>query len=316
MDPRFILALLLAISSIACAPPPPRTALAATALSVRSTSEFELTEAALEKYARSADMQVADLAEIGIRPKSYDKEGVTQLISSLEVERERDLIDVTQSLALILGELPREDEESRERRQSISKAIQDRFLPEIERYLPKRTFDEFARDVSAFIDAKSETDGIEALRQVELRLGQIPATLQRWSDAKRSARRWLTGQVQAYSFNPSITITLDVANGESRPLIVSEIAYAALPGIEARPFVQRNRQCSPDLTSCRLVYAYALTDPDMDQLKSIAPDTPLDSQVFTEKLRAFLDESVVELALFADGGTKTLTMPGKFIKLE
>jgi hypothetical protein len=166
--------------------------------------------------------------------------------------------------------------------------------------------------------ARAEAQRAQVEQRVSLGLDRVANGAQRRLTSKRRLESWLRALASKHAFNPSITLTLDLANPDQKPIVASERIYVSMPGVDARSFTLRNRDCNEGITACRILFVYDLTQSDVKRLGVLQKRLfeEYKTRDFKEQLRAYLDESTVGVEIFVDGRDEHLSMPGRLIKVD
>lgn len=289
-----------------------RPAIAPTSVAVSETSEFEVTAKALEELARSSDVATEELVKVGVKAGTYDQAQVASLMKALETEQELGLVDGLRATrrAVELGAAGTNPDPE----------IDVNGFKELVKSLVSSDMAELLLNEPATSSGGGARDSAQTRQRLSVRLDQSEKAALRRLSTKRKCRAWLAERLKSHRFSPSVSITVDVANSSARAIVVTEIAYISLPGIQPRAFILRDRKCNADASACRLLYAYDLTNEDVSSLKQMlrlkSLETGAEVNAVQNKLRAYLDSSDVEVEFFLDRNVTTVAMPGRLVKID
>lgn len=330
----------------------PRTAVVPSTIAFRETSTFDVTQAVLEQGARECDVPVAQLATFGLTQKSYEREELHTLRVSLDNTVERDLLTF---LKFVREDASKTGGLDKSFTSEVTSQLQGAFLTIVLSVLTKEELQSLVIDLSELskVELPSAAPGAELgaraaappkkgasdpnppppplptsalppraadnVRRISLTLDRLADGTQRRLALKRRLASWLDTRIAMHEFNPSVTLTLDLASADQKPLVVSEIIYVAMPGIDARAFALKNRDCNQPITACRMLYRYDTSTADLAKLKTVLgekfKDGPAD-QTFRRLLRLYLDAIDVSIEAFVDGRSADIEMPGRLMKIE
>lgn len=341
--------LALALAGAGCSPHP-QTTMVANVVSVRDDNKLELPQEAVEEVARSAGVTLEEASLIGVTPGQHGKAELDVLVQKLGTEREQGLMDFVQ---IVRRNSTASWINVRELASEIVSVLEAEFKDVMADLLTKDEVEELFAQLTAIasspadnatapasrrattgegarLPASSEkADSPEsatvalaqedraALQRVLVAMDRLEKSAHKRLQVKRRLRVWVEEQVKNYAFKPAVILTLDVASSHEHPLVITEIAYVDLPGIAPRAFEMRSRDCNEALTACRIVYAYELTDADVERLKKLVGEKlNMQGESFANQIRAYLNEVDVDVEVFAGGSLQTLAMPGKLIRVE
>lgn len=320
-----------------------QTALLASAVSVKESATLDVTPKMLDDAARVANVTAPELGSYALTAGPHSKAELETLSKSLNAEDEQGLLDLVQIIrrnvdaGWVTPYLP-------EFARSVLKLVEGQYRGLFESVLGETDRDLLLTQLKALAESKQEprpehgpaapppaapnrgaapgngeawnNDGM-ALQQVVVFLERVEKGAQRRLSTKRRLRGWIDSEISKHPFNPSVSLTLDVANPHDRPVVITEIAYVSMHGVEPRAFTMRSRDCNDAVSACRIVYSYDLTQHDLDGLKrQLGQQFQGANERFTQQMRSYLDQIDVKVEVFVDGHDQSLNMPGKLIRVE
>lgn len=300
----------------------PQTAMIATAVSIQETSTFRLTEEMLEEARRASEATSTELESFSLIAGDLSKENLEAVSKNLRSGDEQGLLDFVQIVRRVADAAW--DVDVREFAVAVAR-LRDEFSVLVIQVLTTAELRELDEALALMQKSPEPPEAQQpaskpsvpaVVQRVLVILQRLEKGTQRRLATKRRLQVWLETQVTKHAFSPSVSVTIDLANPDDKPIVVSEVAHIAMSGIDPRGFTMRSRNCNDAITACRVIFGYDLTEKDVAKLKALLGEQYKEELKFTKQLRSYLDSIEVNVDLMVDGRETQLSMPGRMMKLE
>lgn len=260
--------------------------------------KLRISKLDITKVSENYEIEKDIIEKLGIKPVSYDKESIFEVITNLNTGFEIRYLDFYRTIVhpAFKEGLTELDSKTYAR---IVDIVNKKFRIQISKLLVKFRSEDARKIFEAVLDKFQENSSktssqIDSRSELFSQLSSIQLLVSRIARDKDSLKRWLTAKVLNYKFAKSLRITIDIASQNGNPLLTAKRAYAYINSEfenESRQpskisFVEVGRQCRNQLIACRIEFVHILDDDSSSRLL----------KTLTIALTNFNEQSSLEIA--------------------